>query len=187
MKKQELRKLYKQKRNILTEEDILDYSQKIANQLLKMDIWQKELYHIFFSIEEKKEVNTEFLLNLLFGKDKTIAVSKTNFENHTLSHFILTENTQLKVNRWGIPEPEKGIQISENQIDVVFVPLLCFDVLGNRIGYGKGVYDNFLSQCRSDVIKIGLSFFEAENPFKEVFSTDIKLDFCVTPTNIYQF
>jgi 5-formyltetrahydrofolate cyclo-ligase len=55
---------------------------------------------------------------------------------------------------------------------VVFVPLLAFDKKGNRVGYGKGFYDAFLSKCKPETIKIGLSFFEAEETIDDVFEND---------------
>ncbi len=104
-----------------------------------------------------------------------------------MTHLLLTDNTKLEVNRWGIPEPTDGIPIPESKIDVVFVPSLAFDDNGNRVGYGKGFYDKFLSQCNPETIKIGLSFFAPEKEIEGVMSTDIKLDYCVTPLKIYSF
>ncbi|MDR9457609.1 MAG: 5-formyltetrahydrofolate cyclo-ligase, partial [Salegentibacter sp.] len=72
-------------------------------------------------------------------------------------------------------------------LDLVFIPLLAFDKTGNRVGYGKGYYDRFLDSCKPGVIKIGLSFFEAEEEIKEMFETDVALDYCVTPNRVYQF
>jgi 5-formyltetrahydrofolate cyclo-ligase len=80
-----------------------------------------------------------------------------------------------------------GLEVPVSKIDVVFVPLLAFDKNGNRVGYGKGFYDNFLAKCREDVIKIGLSFFEPEEIIDDVFKTDIRLDYCVTPFGINNF
>ena len=67
------------------------------------------------------------------------------------------------------------------------IPLLAFDKQGNRVGYGKGFYDRFLANCNPETIKIGLSFFEAETKITDVFERDVKLDYCVTPTKIYNF
>src|SRR5690606_37923119 len=93
----------------------------------------------------------------------------------------------IRKNEWNIPEPVDGIEIDPKKIDVVFVPLLAFDEQGHRIGYGKGFYDKFLSECRPETIKIGLSFFEAESRIAQVFESDIALDYCVTPNRIYSF
>jgi 5-formyltetrahydrofolate cyclo-ligase len=74
-----------------------------------------------------------------------------------------------------------------SKIDVVFVPLLAYDEKGNRVGYGKGFYDAFLSECKPETIKIGLSFFPPELEIKDVTSDDIKLDFCVTTDSVHAF
>ena len=84
-------------------------------------------------------------------------------------------------------EPAGGKPVSEDQIDVVIVPLLVFDEKGNRVGYGKGFYDRFLSRCREDVIKIGLSFFDAEKRIDDTDEFDIPLTYCITPGKIYEF
>jgi len=187
MTKQGLRKKYKDLRSKLTLNEIEEKSISIANNLLKLSIWNKAYYHIFLSIIEHKEVNTEFILSVLSGKDKHIVLSKSDFKTNSLTHFLLTDSTVIKTNEWHIPEPIDGIEILPNKIEVVFVPLLAFDKHGNRVGYGKGFYDRFLEQCRPEVIKIGLSFFEAEENIEDSNDTDIALDFCVTPNRTYKF
>jgi 5-formyltetrahydrofolate cyclo-ligase len=99
----------------------------------------------------------------------------------------LTENTKIVKNNYNIPEPLNGINLPDDIIEVVFVPLLAFDKIGNRVGYGKGFYDKFLSKCKPSTLKIGLSFFEAEPLIEGVFDTDIKLNHCITPNEIYCF
>jgi 5-formyltetrahydrofolate cyclo-ligase len=187
MLKAELRKKYKALRNTLSIKQIDDLSMNIANQLLKLSVWNFSFYHIFLTIEEQREINTDYILNILSGKDKNIVISKSNFETSEMTHFLLTDSTKIKKNHYNIPEPVDGIEIFNNKIDVVFIPLLAFDKQGHRVGYGKGFYDKFLSECRPETIKIGLSFFEAETAISNVFESDIRLDFCVTPNVVYEF
>ena len=187
MNKSEIRKKYKSLRKSLSESEIDNGSLAISNELLKLSIWGKSFYHIFLTIEEQKEVNTEYILNILSGKDKNIVISRSNFEDYSMSHFLLSDSTKLKKNKYNIPEPIDGIEISISKIDVVFVPLLAFDINGNRVGYGKGFYDRFLEACKSDTIKIGLSFFEAETESIDTSRNDIKLDYGITPAKIYKF
>ncbi|OUR98229.1 5-formyltetrahydrofolate cyclo-ligase [Flavobacteriales bacterium 33_180_T64] len=187
MTKVELRKTYKLLRKTLSEAHIEDLSLQIANQLLNLPIWEHSFYHLFLSIIENNEVNTDYILHMLSGKDKHIVVSKSNFSSLEMSHYLLTDSTTIKKNEWHIPEPIDGIPLSTEQIDVVFIPLLAFDASGNRVGYGKGFYDKFLAKCKPETLKIGLSFFEAENNIKDVFKNDIRLDYCITPKTIYEF
>lgn len=187
MNKAELRQKYKEKRQKLSLEEVEEKSLAIANNLLRLAIWEKTYYHLFLPIVEHKEVETEFLLQILAGKDKEIVISKSDFDTLEMTHFLLTDNTKIVKNEYNIPEPVNGLPVPTEMIDVVFVPLLAYDKQGNRVGYGKGFYDKFLSQCKPDVIKIGLSFFEPEQQIEDVIETDIRLDFCVTDNLIYQF
>lgn len=187
MTKQELRRLYKQKRNELSSEAIETNSLAISNQLLQLPIWDFSFYHVFLSITEHKEINTDYILNILSGKDKNIVISKTHFESLSMIHYLLLDNTVIKKNSWNIPEPVDGIEIGSDKIDVVFVPLLAFDKRGHRVGYGKGFYDKFLSECKPQTLKIGLSLFEAEDKIEGVFDSDVALDYCVTPNTVYSF
>jgi 5-formyltetrahydrofolate cyclo-ligase len=182
-----LRLKYKALRNSLSENELEEMSLAIANKVLTLPIWEKAYFHIFLPITEQKEVNTEFILHLLSGKDKEIIISKSDFTTRNMTHFLLTDNTKIKKNEYNIPEPVDGIEVPAHKIDVVFVPLLAFDKKGNRVGYGKGFYDKFLSECKPDVIKIGLSFFDPEELITDVFEGDVKLDYCVTSNGVYLF
>jgi 5-formyltetrahydrofolate cyclo-ligase len=187
MTKKELRTHYKALRQQLTLSEVEDKSLAIANALLGLDIWNKTYYHLFLSMDTQKEVHTDVVLNILAGKDKEVVVARSDFETCTMVHYLLTDNTKLALSSYGIPEPAGGLEVPSAKIDVVFVPLLAFDNKGHRVGYGKGFYDRFLNECRPDVIKVGLSFFEAaegEIPYND---TDVALDFCVTPQRVYAF
>lgn len=187
MLKKELRQKFKALRSELSETEIEEKSLAIANEILKLPIWDKTYFHVFLPIEEQKEVNTEFILHLLSGKDKEIVISKSDFATRNMTHFLLTDNTKIKKNEYNIPEPVDGLEVPATKIDVVFVPLLAFDKKGNRVGYGKGFYDKFLAECKPETIKIGLSFFEHEELILDVFESDVLLDYCVCPDGVYEF
>ena len=184
--KDKLRQKYKKKRASLTEEAIDGKSLEITNRLVHQPIWDYSSYHLFLPIRKQKEVNTEFLMTALQAHDKNVILSSTDFENYSMKHFLLTDDTLIKENKMGIPEPVNGFEVGEDRIDVVFVPLLAFDKLGNRVGYGKGFYDRFLVNCRKDVLKVGLSFFEAEDEIP-AHKGDVRLDACQTPERTYWF
>lgn len=185
--KAEIRIVYKNKRQALSLLDIEKNSIAVANQLLKLHIWDNTYFHLFLTIAKQKEVNTDFIMHVLQGKDKQIVVSQSNFKDSSLKHFLLTDSTPLKENRLGIPEPLEGLEVPAEKIDVVVVPLLAFDQKGHRVGYGKGFYDRFLRICRTDVITVGLSFFEALDMPLDNEKHDMPLDFVVTPQKIYEF
>lgn len=187
MLKHELRKKYKDLRATISASKASDLSLILANHVLQIPIWDFFYYHIFLSIEEKNEIDTLPFMTLLQGKDKNVVVPKMSGET-SLENYLITDSTSFKKNSWGIPEPVDGILVPEEKIDVVFVPLLAFDVQGNRVGYGKGYYDTFLNKCRQETIKIGLSFFQAEDDLiSDVHENDVRLDYCITPEKVYTF
>ncbi len=186
MLKSELREIYRQKRAALHPQEIAEKSMSIANHALALDVWQLSYFHLFLNPEDSSEVDTTPLLTLLQGRDKHVVVPKVE-PPRSLSHYLLTDNTRLVPNRWGIPEPIDGIEVPADKIDVVFIPLLVYDKEGNRLGYGKGFYDGFLHTCRPDCLRIGLSFFKAEKTSWEVEEHDIPLDGCLHPEGLDSF
>jgi len=186
MLKKDLRVKILSLRNSITTEYLSDQSLQLANTLLTLPIWNFSYYHLFLPITEKKEIDTSFILSILQGKDKNIVLPKMA-DDQNLNHFLLTDSTVIKPNRWGVPEPLDGIEVPIKKIDVVFIPLLAFDTKGNRVGYGKGFYDIFLKECNPDVIKIGLSLFEAEENIDDIAPNDVPLDYCITPNKVYSF
>lgn len=95
MIKKELRAKYTELRKNLSIDESEDKSIEIANQLLKMPIWDFNYYHIFLTIEEKKEIDTSTILSILQGKDKHIILPKMNADT-TLTNYLLTDGTVLK-------------------------------------------------------------------------------------------
>lgn len=187
MTKKELRTKYKSLRNQLPEGVVKEMSLTIANKLLQVPVWSRIYFHVFLPITEQKEVDTEPILHLLWGKDKEVVVARSDFNTLKMTHFLMTENTKFKKNSYNISEPLEGLEVPPAKIEVVFVPLLAFDKMGHRVGYGKGFYDAFLAECKTGTIKIGLSLFDAEESIDDVYENDVTLDFCVTPNRLYAF
>lgn len=186
MLKKELRLNFTNLRNRLSAEEIFSSSSSILKLLENVPIWDHNYYHVFLPIKEKKEIDTYPLIELLQEKNKKVIVPKIAGVSD-LEHYELQQHTRLVPNKWGIPEPTSGNRIEEELIDVVFVPLLAFDYQGHRVGYGKGYYDRFLQRCRADVMKIGLSIFGPVEIISDIEETDIALDYCITPAEIYSF
>ena len=183
--KKALRNFFLNKRISLSVETHEKKSFEITNHCLKLPIWKKDYFHLFLPIKRKAEINTNLILTLLQGRDKQIVVPRIN--GRRLENILLTDSTRLRINNWGIPEPEKGLIIDPKQLEVIFIPLLIFDKKGNRIGYGKGFYDAFLANCKSEAIKVGLSFFQAVDQIDGVRTEDIPLDYCVSPKETLNF
>jgi 5-formyltetrahydrofolate cyclo-ligase len=100
---------------------------------------------------------------------------------------VLEEHGLFAKNKYNILEPIGNYVLQPDQVDLVFVPLLAFDRLGYRVGYGKGYYDRYLRRCRKDVITIGFSYFEPIDTIRDIDQFDVPLKYCITPSRLYEF
>lgn len=183
MTKAEARQFYLEKRKALDDAYRDKLNQKLLDRIVSSDTFRKAgTIHIFLSMERTREPDTWKILAL----NKKFAVPRINSSGR-LDHFYYEGLQQLKENRFGILEPVGGVAANIKEIDLVFVPLAAYDIDGNRVGYGKGYYDRFLKDVRSDCVKAGLSFFEPAEVFSDVEAHDVPLDLCFTSNKVYEF
>ena len=180
-----LRSHYKKKRLSLTKQEVDHLSQRVCKQLDKLSIWRLKHYHIFISISKYNELDTSSIINKLKSKQKIIIVPKIS--NNELVHVAINDETEFSLNEYGIKEPNNGNHFIIENLDIIFIPLLAFDIEGNRVGYGKGYYDRFLKLTNNSTLKIGLSFFDPITKIQDIDDNDVKLDYCVTPKQIHKF
>ena len=180
-----LRSHYKKKRFSLTKQEVDDLSQRVYKQLDKLNIWKLKHYHIFISISNYNELDTSFIINKLKSEQKIIIVPKIS--NNELVHIAINNETEFGLNEYGIKEPNDGNHFIIENLDIIFIPLLAFDIEGHRVGYGKGYYDRFLKLTNNSTLKIGLSFFDPINKIQDIDDNDVKLDYCVTPKQVHKF
>ena len=106
----------------------------------------------------------------------SLPVIKKNFQ---MDFYKWSFSDPLKVNKYGIPEPEtKNIVYPE----ILLVPLVAFDKNLNRLGYGGGYYDRLIEKLskKKNIIKIGLAFSIQEIDKVPINVYDQKLDYIVT-------
>lgn len=185
MTKSELRTFYKSKRNELSSEKVNEISLQILEHLKSMPIWENSYFHTFVPILNQNEIKTLPIIDYLFQLNKNVIVPK--IEGEKMLNCLIDAETEFESGKFNVPEPKTFQIIDSKQIDVVFVPMLICDQKGNRIGYGGGYYDRFLQECRNDIIKIGLNFFEPIDEIEEVFESDVPLNYCVTGAGIVSF
>ena len=189
MTKAALRKIYKEKRKQILFKDKERWTDLILINFQKLDLPFINCVHTYLAIEDQNEVETENICRFLTFKNPgiKIVVPKINLNAGEMKHYIFNEDVAMAPNSFGIIEPVKGEKISADEIDLVITPLLAFDKNGYRVGYGKGFYDKFFMQCNDDVIRIGLSFFDAEEVIADTNAHDIPLHYCITPNLVYTF
>ncbi len=181
MDKKELRKIYKQKRKDLSVIEIIDLQRSIYQQIFSLKLYDINNVHLFLSMQKFNEIDTQPIIDFFRINDKKIIVSQCNFDDDSLSHFYLKEDTKLSLNKFGVPEPINAEEVAVTEIDLVFVPLLISDEQNYRVGYGKGFYDRFLADCKKGTKTIGLNFFPPIKKIEDTHEFDIHLDQIISP------
>ena len=147
----------------------------------------------FFNLLEKKKLkskiiggyypfNYEFeILNILEELEKknyTFSLPKIS-NNNEMNFYKWSKTEPLKVNKYGIPEPISNTKVYPK---ILLIPLVGFDYHLNRLGYGGGYYDRFLSkkQNKNELFKIGVGFSFQKVKSIPIDKYDKKLDCVMT-------
>ena len=95
------------------------------------------------------------------------------------------------VNRYGIEEPAPSARrLPAIALDVVVVPVVGFDRMGNRLGMGAGYYDRMLRRRRGPArhwrrpYLVGVAFASQELPRIAASPWDVPLDIVVTERGV---
>lgn len=189
--KKELRIRLNRERKALSREDILTKSEKIyENWLAHFSLKEVNYLHVFQPIKKRNEIETSFFTDFArkrHGHVKIIVPVVNPYSEH-LTHVELANDIKMEINHWGIPEPKMPFKkVSPMQMDMVLVPMLGFDMEGNRLGYGKGYYDRFLNLVPAKCLKIGLCLEQGkvENGLPAE-AHDVALDYIVTEEILYR-
>ncbi len=189
MNKKVLRELYLEKRKTLTPQEFDRRSQLVFSQTIDfLKTAEGSHIHLFLPIVHNKEVNTWPILDFLLESEKhTPIVSSTDFRTKKMAHYLINNDTHFKNDSYGIPSPIGAEEISIDKIDLVLTPLISFDLAGNRIGYGGGYYDTFLSKCRKDVKVIGLAITSSLDLITYAEPHDHKMNMCINHNRMFKF
>lgn len=185
MLKTEVRKYYRNIRKQFSTKEVLDQSKKIFSQLQFLDFSSAQTFHIFLPIEKNNEINTYPIIDWLFTHQKDVVLPLVIGDD--MINCKVNEGFDTKLNALQIPEPIHYTEINSSEIDVIFIPMFVADKKGNRVGYGGGYYDKFLSRCRPDAKKIGLSYFRPIDTIDDIYFGDFPIDLCVSPDGIESF
>ena len=189
MKKQELRKIYRDKRKVLSSTERTKLDDLLLIQFQKTEIPFIQSLFSYWPIEENNELNTHILTDYLEFKNPGLVVSYPRIDimmDEMIAIQVNSETDFLK-SEFNIFEPAEGDILPADEIDMVMVPLLAYDKKGYRVGYGKGYYDKYLADCKKDCLKVGFSYFEPVESILDKADFDVPLNLCITPQTVYVF
>ena len=188
MTKKEARKIFKEKRNAITESERLKWDDLVLIQFQSLDLPYVDFVLSFYPIYENKEINTFIITDYLHFKNPALNICYPKMmPGNQMQAIACNADSVFEANEYGILEPLDTDSVDPTQLDLVMIPLLAFDEKGYRVGYGKGYYDRFLKNCREDCLKVGFSYFEAVPGIEDAAEFDVPLDLCITPQRTYVF
>jgi 5-formyltetrahydrofolate cyclo-ligase len=191
--KPEIRKAIRARRKNLDPLAIQQASLQVAAQLIHSSRLI-ESKHIGYYLPHENEIDPYHIISRTQYQDKLLYLPVVDpADNKTLTFYSFNIEEKLQLNRYGILEPfiENKKPFDILQLDIVFVPLVCFDEYCNRIGRGAGYYDRTFAFIKDSIISqrpylIGLGY-EFQKIEKIVPSAwDIPLDMVVTEREIYR-
>lgn len=142
MDKSALRKMIREKKKAMTEQQILDASQKLA-QLFFASAYYQNARSVYGYLPYNQEVRTVPILQQALRDGKRVAVPKVYGEQ--MRFIWMDDLSQVSSGYAGIPEPVADDPVADDPTALVLMPGLAFDPQGHRIGYGGGFYDRFLA------------------------------------------
>ena len=143
MNKQELRRAIRERKRAMTEEEIVERSNALAEKFYHTPAYQAAST-IYGYLPYNQEVRTAPMLQRALDDGKRVAVPKVYGEE--MRFIYLEDLTQVSKGYAGIPEPIADAPVAEDKQALVLMPGLAFDPQGHRIGYGGGFYDKFLAK-----------------------------------------
>ena len=127
------------------------------------------------------EIDTLEILKKLEKNNYLISLPKISKKNK-MNFYSWSFKDPLSINIYGIPEPTSNKKVNP---EILLVPLVAYDGELNRLGYGGGFYDKYISNTKQGkkIIKIGLGFSFQKIDKIPTNQYDKKLDYIITEKN----
>lgn len=193
-KRSQLRQLARKRRQSLTPAQRKKYSTLLQNHLLTLSLFINAK-HIALYIPNDGEIDPTGIINAgeKMGKSFYLPILPPEFglPNTSALWFgkFSPKGSAMVLNKFNIPEPalrSPRHRIKSQALDLILLPLVCFDLSGNRLGMGGGYYDRTLARhYRTHPKCIGVAFEAQKFDALPVCSWDIPLHGIVTEKRQY--
>ncbi|MFP7477786.1 5-formyltetrahydrofolate cyclo-ligase [Terribacillus saccharophilus] len=138
----------------MTETDKLYIEHRLAEHLFASSLW-KDANSIGLTMALPHEWDTTKIIQQAWLEQKRICVPRT-IANRAMQFYYIESYNQLSDGAFRIKEPiaDRCEPASKDEIELLIVPGLVFDMSGYRIGYGGGYYDRYLSVFHNKTLSL---------------------------------
>lgn len=156
VKKKQIRKTIIQKRLEMSKDEVRKKSKMITEMVLGLSQYQGA-DTIFCYVDFRNEVRTREIIEDAWRSGKKVAVPKV--EGKVMNFYQIQNWIDLREGYMNILEPVESCTKIEmqNENKLMIMPGVAFDEERNRIGYGGGYYDKYLSE-RNGICKIAIAY-----------------------------
>lgn len=180
--KNEVRKIYLQKRAAISEAQRRQWDEKICSTIIAMVSFRFADAVLMYA-PSNGEPDIMPIAQEALRRGKTVAFPRCRTLEHTMSYHIVRSIDELAPGAYRIPEPHAHLpQYSGEGRALCLIPGLVFDYGGFRLGYGKGYYDRFLPGFSGSTVGIVYSDFICERVPRGRF--DLSVEILVTEKGV---
>jgi len=185
--KKELRQRLRQMIDGISSEELSHRSHLACNKLIASSVYGKaDVIMVFLSLP--REVDTTPLVLHAWRDGKRVLAPKVNWDQRRMLPIeIVSLTDNIIEGQMGLREPVEGTPFPVEQIDLVVVPGLGFDLKGNRIGRGRGFYDRFLKHEGWKGTSCGLALEDQVVEHVPMSEHDATVDMLVTDAAVRVF
>ena len=172
--KNKIRKTMLSLRKNVSKNDLRDNSEIIFERFIDIGF---KFDNVMCYLNFGKEIDTTPFISYFKNNGNNVSIPVCNGLDMYAAKF--NDLDSFKISKLGVMEPENPIIIDKSTIQICIIPGVAFDIYGNRVGYGKGYYDRFLSG--ENIIKVAICH-DFQIIDKEILSdkNDIKMDYIIT-------
>ena len=179
------KEILRNKFSLIRKKRYFEVRENFFSPILKM-IKKNNLRNIACYYPSNYEFNTLKLFKNLKKKKKIKTLLPVILTNKSMKFVSWRDFDPLFVNKFGFLEP----RVNKNEIipDLILVPIVAYDKLKNRLGYGKGYYDRILKQLvkkNPNIITVGLAFSFQKYKKIPISKLDMKLNYILTEKGLY--
>jgi 5-formyltetrahydrofolate cyclo-ligase len=174
--KHEIRRESLQRRNAMSIEDRTAASFAICNRVMDHDLFlDARGIHVYLPIGS--EVDIRPLIDVAWEMGKEVGLMRV-MEDGGSVQYCITPKTTYRTTSIGILEPVDAELFDMNNCDLVIAPLVAADDQCNRVGYGKGYYDQFMTQFPRPTLGVAFEVQMVESIPAD--AGDVKVDAVIT-------
>ena len=156
--KSRIRSALLERRSLLSREEKLNSAQDLIFQVLQNGELSQAL-HVGLYWSFNHEISTQALFQKLRSQGKTLYLPRVKPESREMEFVAISDTGQMFPNVYGVLEPEPHLApVDRDRLDVILVPGVAFDIRGNRMGWGKGYYDRFLTGYAGLILGLAYDF-----------------------------